>query len=106
MSPLEYSKLGMVVLPEDEAMRLAASRLRNHLMSYETPTHWQIVEEVIRSLDAAGWACVPKEATQEMRESDSASDPNSHRGFLSAETLAHVWRCMMRAAPRLTGGKS
>ena len=39
-----------------------------------------------------------REPTEEMTHSDSASDPNSHDGFLSAETLGHVWRCMCKEA--------
>lgn len=43
-----------------------------------------------------------REPTVEMVQSDSASDPDSHRGFLSEETLAHVWRCMINEALRET----
>lgn len=90
----------MTTLPPDEALKeavLAIDRVR----ILRTSTMEQLLA-ALRALDAAGYAVVPKVATQEMETAGYKRfmDLNRRRGC----TPGDEYSAMLAAAPKLTEG--
>lgn len=64
----------------------------------------RIILAALRALDAAGWQCVPREATEEMLAAAGKAEVRcAAQNYGGSPSSDEYWSAMVTAAPRLPG---